>query len=356
MILLLFSSLLAQGPDTLWTRTYGGINDDQAYSVQQTFDEGYIIVGYTKSFGAGDADVYLVKTDSIGDTLWTRTYGNTLFDAGYSVQQTTDSGYIIAGTHLIKTDSLGDTLWTKPYGGGYSVKQIPDGGYIYAGRKITSFTYDVFLIRTDSMGDSLWSRTYGDDGYNDGGYSVQRTIDGGYIIAGNTNWVFDATYRLRSPGDLFIIKLDSLGDSLWSLVYGGAGDDLGRSVEQTSDSGFIVAGFTESFGAGDCDVWLIKTGADVGVEEKRKPNVTHNPQFRIYPNPFTTSTIIALPSIGHRAKSIELHIHDASGRLVKSVKLTTNTHQLGADLVPGVYFLKAAIGEHKETHKLIKIR
>ncbi|MCK4575365.1 hypothetical protein KAU34_03060, partial [candidate division WOR-3 bacterium] len=144
-------NLSAQGPDTLWVRKYGGLDMDEAHSVQQTSDGGYIIVGMTKPFGVVKTlNVYLIKTDANGDTIWTKMFGGSNYDAGHSVQQTSDGGYIIAGmtisfgvdsgdVYLIKTNSFGDTLWTKTYGGvnfdcGYSVQQTSDGGYIIAGR------------------------------------------------------------------------------------------------------------------------------------------------------------------------------------------------------------------------------
>jgi len=240
--------------DTLWTRTYGGSHEDWGYSVQQTSDGGYVIAGSTHSFGAGSADVYLVKTDSSGDTLWTRTYGGSVWDIGYSVQQTSDGGYIIAGrtdsfgagysdVYLVKTDSSGDTLWTRTYGGrdwdqARSVHQTSDGGYIIA----ASHPGGLWLLKTDFSGDTLWTRTY-----EGGGYSVQQTTDGGYIIAGGTS------------DDVWLLKTDSSGDSLWTRAYGGRGSDVASSVQQTSDGGYIIAGHTWSFGTGEYDVYLVRT-------------------------------------------------------------------------------------------------
>jgi len=268
--------------DTLWTRTYGdgGVYDDYGYSVQQTTDGGYIVAGYTESYGAGLYDVYLIKTDSLGDTLWKRTYGgveNNYY--GNSVQQTTDGGYIVAGytdsydvglglegVYLIKTDSLGDTLWTRTYGGksgvfgsyGESVQQTTDGGYIVAGWTDCDpyglGLYDVYLIKTDSLGDTLWTRTYGGGNW-DFGKSVQQTSDGGYIVAGYTD-----SYG-AGVGDVYLIKTNSLGDTLWTRTYGGTNFDEGYSVQQTTDGGYIVAGYTESYGAGENDIYLIKTNA-----------------------------------------------------------------------------------------------
>ena len=279
-ILMLFwvINLFSQAPPTLWTKTIGGTSDDTGYSVQEISDGGYIIAGYTKSFGHGWYDVYLIKTDLDGDTLWTKTYGGVGYDAGHSVQETSDDGYIIVGetftfgagssdVYLIKTDADGDTLWTKTYGGtindaGMSVEQTSDEGFIITGHT-RSFGggawYDLYLIKTDVNGDTLWTKTYGDGGdYYDGGYSVQETRDNGYIVAGWTVTPLGKYYHW----DVYLVKTDADGDTLWTKKYGGIDDDKGHSVYQTSDRGYIIAGQTESFGAGSRDVYLIKTDAN----------------------------------------------------------------------------------------------
>ncbi len=257
----------------LWSKTYGGGSDEEGYAVQQTTDGGYIVAGYAMSFGAGLADVYLIKTDANGNTLWTKTYGGTISDRAEAVQQTTDGGYIVAGwtgsfgaggadVYLIKTDANGNTLWTKTYGGGffdygYAVEQTNDGGYIVAG-KTNSFgagDYDVYLIKTDANGNTLWTKTYGgvDRDYS---YAVQQTTDGGYIVVGET-WNFGAGNL-----DVYLIKTDANGNTLWTKTYGGFSTDGGYAVKQTTDGGYIVAGHTYSFGAGNNDVYLIKTDAN----------------------------------------------------------------------------------------------
>ena len=187
-----------------WIRIFGGTYQDVGYSVQKTSDGGYTVAGYTRSFGAGGYDVYIVKTDSSGDTIWTRTYGGVGEDYGYSIQQTMDGGYIITG-------------YTNSFGVGWD---------------------DVYLIKTDSTGDTLWTRTYGGT-YFDLGNSVQQTQDGGYIIVGNTNSFGNA--------DIYIIKTNASGDTLWTRTYGGTNFDFGYSVQQATDGGYIVAGSTESF-------------------------------------------------------------------------------------------------------------
>ena len=263
--------------DSLWTRTFGGSSSDEGYSVQQTIDGGYIIAGRTMSYGAGGSDVYLIRTDASGSEEWSQTFGGSSGDYGYSVQQTTDGGYIITGrtesygtgssdVYLIKTDANGNESWTQTFGGsgydrGYSVQQTTDGGYIVAGHTYSYGTgsADVYLIKTDTNGNESWSQTFGEISY-ERGYSVQQTTDGGYIIAGYT-YSYGAGYS-----DVYLIKTDADGDTLWTQTFGGSSNDVGESIQQTTDGGYIVAGYTESYGAGDIDVYLIKTNAS-GSEE-----------------------------------------------------------------------------------------
>ena len=270
-IILLWSvNIFAQTPDTLWTRTYGAIDSDVGFSVQQTTDGGYIIVGGTSSYGAGSSDVYLIKTDKYGDTLWTKTYGGIDSDVGFSVQQTTDGGYIIAGgtssygagssdVYLIKTDANGDTIWTKTYGGvefdvARSVQQTSDSGYIVAGYTWSygAGIWDVYLIKTDSNGDTIWTRAYGGT-ESDQGYSVQQTTDDGYIIAGWT-----ASYG-AGDDDAYLIKTDTNGDTIWTKTYGSPHEDDAYSVQQTTDGGYIIVGMSHPTGLEEGDVYLIKT-------------------------------------------------------------------------------------------------
>ncbi len=251
----------SQALDTVWTKVYGGSSAEYAYSIQQTTDGGYIIAGRTASFGAGSVDAYLLKTDEFGDTLWTNTFGGIGEDWGWSVQQTSDGGYIITGktgtfglgyydAWLIKTDPLGDSLWTKLFGGigndyGNYVQQslvIPgDEGFIVGGETTSSGAglIAAWLIKTDLLGDTTWIKTYGGSG-NDYVYCVEQTSDGGYI---STGW----TTSYSPNGDVYLIRTNASGDSLWTKTYGGSESDEGLSVKQTTDGGYIIAGWTRSF-------------------------------------------------------------------------------------------------------------
>ncbi len=257
-------------PEKDWSKAFGGTNTDYSYSVQETSDGGYVIAGSTDSYGAGDLDVWLVKTDSAGTKLWDKTFGGANYDSGQSVQETSDGGYVIAGytdsygagdldVWLVKTDSAGTKLWDKTFGGtnvdyGYSVQETSDGGYVIAG---STYSYgaggaDVWLVKTDSAGTKLWDKTFGGTDL-DYGQSVQETSDGGYVIAGYT-------YSYGAGGaDVWLVKTDSAGTKLWDKTFGGANYDSGQSVQETSDGGYVIAGDTRSYGAGSYDVWLIKT-------------------------------------------------------------------------------------------------
>ncbi len=277
LILSFVSEVTAQTPgDTLWTKCYGGPGSDKGSEVQLTSDGGYIITGRTASFGAGARDAYLIRTDANGDTLWTKTYGGVDWDYAYSVKQTTDDGFIVVGgsrsfssggdydVYLIKTDANGDTLWTKTYGGtdteyGSSVQLTSDGGYIIIGVTMSygAGDRDFYLIKTDADGDILWTQTYGGTD-SDEGYSVQLTSDGGYIIVGET-----CSYGVPTgTADVWLIKTDADGILIWSQTYGGAYTDFGNSVQLTSDGGYIIAAGTWSYGAGNTDAYLIKTDAN----------------------------------------------------------------------------------------------
>ena len=359
--------------DTLWTRTYSGTSYDQGLSVQQTSDGGYIIAGFMLSFGAGLEDVYLVRTDSLGDTLWTRTYGGSDRDVGRSVLQTLDGGYIIVGertfapwdstnVYLIKVDSLGGSIWERTYGGldndgGFSVQQTQDHGYIVAG-----YTYsmglgdpDAYLIRTNSQGIAIWERTYGGlDG--DRAYSVDRTSDGGYVMVGDT-WSFGA-----GRSDVYLVKTDSLGDTLWTRTFGGIEHDYGRTVRQTLDGGYIIVGTTRSFGNSH-EVYLIKTDENglIGIlEETGRPKMEIAKLLQNQPNPFHGTTVISYSLPG--SAQVTLQVFDITGRLVETLVNKAQEHGSyqvqwnSKDNPSGIYFCRLQTGDFTDTKKMTLLR
>jgi len=259
-----------------WNMTFGGEDADWGYSVIQTSDGGFAIIGVTRSLGAGEYDVYLIKTDEFGNEQWHRAFGGSGWDWGYSLEQTSDDGFIIAGVtsssgegmydvYLIKTDASGNKQWSNTFGGsdldrGYSVHQTSDDGFIIAG-VTSSFGAggkDVYLIKTSTSGNKQWSNTFG--GADDEEvFSVKQMSDGGFIAVGYTK-SFGA-----GDSDVYLIRTDESGSELWRETYGGAKDDEGYSVLETSDGGFIIAGVTGSVGISK-DVYVIKTNSTGGEE------------------------------------------------------------------------------------------
>jgi len=257
--------------DTLWTRAYGGDANDYLQAVRLTGDGGYQLCGATESFGAGGGDVYLVRIDAGGDTLWTRTYGGPELDAASAIDRIGDGGFILAGetasfgagdhdVYLLRTDADGDTLWTRTIGGpsferGSGVVATTDGRFVIGGRT-SSFgagDHDAYLVITDAQGNVLSTHTYGDC-ETDIAFAVQETRDGGFILAGVTNSSGAGGF------DYYLVKTDRDGGLEWSETYGGEQTDWCHYVVQTSDDGFLLVGSTHSWGSGNGDVYLVKTG------------------------------------------------------------------------------------------------
>jgi hypothetical protein len=326
--------------DSLWTVVYAPSNGSMGFSVKQTFDGGFIVAG--EKYGVGYGDTWLLKTDSQGDTTWTRTYSWPDFDYGDDVIQTSDSGYVVAGTTIIfgpsvsdiwllRTNAQGDSLWKKTWGGSEQeycaeVLQTADGGFLVLGttNSYGAGRYDVWLIRTDDMGDTLWTRTYGSsDG--DECYSLKKTPDGGYIMAGVTGTASSGT-------EAYIIKVDSVGDAIWSSTFGGSADDWLRCIEPTADEGYVGVGYTYSYGAGESDVWLIKTAPDTLGIQGEPPTAVKQSKY--------SSTIITGPL--PRPVDKPYKIFDITGRQIHTL-----------DHAPGIYLIQV---DDKIAHKVVKIR
>ena len=283
------TAVQAVAPAEQWNKTFGGTLDDSANSVQNTSDGGYIIAGTTSSYGAGGSDAWLIKVDSSGNQTWYKTFGGTLDDGARSVQETSDGGYIIAGATasygaggtdeygraysdawLIKVDSSGNQTWSKTYGGSkydhaFSVQQTSDGGYIIAADTNSSYPDSLiiyspgWLIKVDNDGNHQWNTTFGKtaDGFDYHVLSVDQTSDGGYIVAG-------CVEMPTSVADFWLSKVDSDGNQIWSKTFSGVTGayDFAHSVQQTSDGGYILAGEMGGDLGDPSTVWLVKTDSN----------------------------------------------------------------------------------------------
>jgi hypothetical protein len=299
------------------------------------------VTGRTYSFGADSFDVFLIKTDANGNLQWAKTYGGTNWDDASSVQQTSDGGYIVTG----RTYSFG------------------------------ADSFDVFLIKTDANGNLQWAKTYGGTNWDDA-FSVQQTSDGGYIVTG-----FTASFG-AGTWDAFLIKTDADGNVQWAKTYGGTGLEWASSVQQTSDGGYIVAGYTELFGTGDA--FLVKTDANGNISscsivQSASPTVT-SPSLTVTtpspsvssPSPTVTSPSLTVtsptPTVNAPCPSnisescqitsglitpykggikvsgsgeFEVKVYNISGVMVKSIK---GKDEVKLELSRGVYFVEVVSG------------
>ncbi|HEX9240686.1 MAG TPA: hypothetical protein VF910_08565 [Candidatus Bathyarchaeia archaeon] len=258
-----------------WAKTYGGTGIDQAYSMHQTSDGGFIVAGSTNSSGAGRDDAWLIRLDPSGQIIWQKTYGTPGEDFAVGAQQTTDGGFLVSAftgpsgfagnAWIIKTDAAGNVQWQNEYGGFgcclLPTQQTSDNGFILAGFT-NSGTGEVQVMRLANTGAVMWAKTYGNPTAFNAAFSIQTTPDGGFVVAGITNG-----YAVDSliVGDVWVFRIDSTGNIIWQHAYGGPGADYASSIARTPDDGFIVAGWTNSFGAGGQDAWLLRLNNTGGV-------------------------------------------------------------------------------------------
>jgi hypothetical protein len=321
--------------DTVWTNTIGEADDELAADIRQTADGGFVICGNIDDKW-GNVAYYLVKTNSEGDSVWSKKYGLASVEKAYakSVQQTSDKGYIIAGhvddytygtgtgyIYIVKTDSIGDTLWTKKYDWpgydqAYSIDIVPEGGYIIGGYT-SSFgagASDFLLLKIDEQGDSLWLKTYGGIA-NERAFTMHITADGGYALSGYTQ-SYGAGFF-----DFYLVKTDGNGDTVWTRTYGDTHQEMAYDMEQTSDGGFVLTGYTYSFSAGSRpDIYLVKTDANglitsISDPENRPVSGYHLNQN--YPNPFNPLTTITY--IIDSETDVNLSVYNIEGRLIRTL-------------------------------------
>ena len=360
--------------DSLWFSILGGCHQDEANSGFQTNDGGFIICGWTRSWGAGEDDVFVIKTDSMGNIIWQRTYGDSANNEGCCIQETFDCNYIIAGrtgnwpdpdVYLIKIDSIGDTLWTrtiheKYYQGASYIIQNADSGFTIAGTSnlILSSGYDVYVIRTDKQGFLKWSNLYGGP-FDEEAACIQPTLDGGFIITGTTN-------SFGSNGDnIYLLKIDSMGRFQWDRAFDHSSfnernrgwHDAGSYVEQTPDRGYIVTGYVDSDKYDEGNIFLLKTDSlGVAVEENIITIPSQNSFSINYLDNLRTAISFSLTQAGQ----VSVDVYDLSGRGVSS--LVEGYYPAGEHCIywqaplPGVYFFRIRSDQLDKTEKTAVLR
>lgn len=366
---------LNQKGEMEWDKTYGGAGDETGFCMQQISTEGYVLAGFTSSFGKGYPAIWIIKLNNTGDTLWTRFYEGIMVSYARSVKVTSDSGFVITGKgdeNILKLDKNGKKVWGKRYGWIYnSVDQTLDGGYILGGDTVYKqlewdYIPSLTLTKIDRDGRIEWKNPFGeifpgsassvmqtkDEGYivsgdsidlktgnehahflmvskldkngnrvwtyygseNSNAQSVRQTSDEGFIVSGNS---IDSGHGL----DVLVIRLDKTGKKIWSKTYGKSdGWEYASDALQSSDNGYIVAGQADSYGAGRYDWWILKLDENgdgpgsTGIPEISRPDFT---LYENFPNPFRNSTTLSfyLPEPGF----VKITIFNLSGEEVSSV-------------------------------------
>jgi len=258
--------------EELWSRTFGGAAADFGWSVHEAAG-GFVLAGFTESFGSGENDFYLLKTSADGEREWSRTYGGKGNDRCWALIPTADGGYLLAGettgsgegeedVYVVKTDSLGAMLWSRTYGGAasdrcFSAVQADDGGYLLAGQTYSEGAgdRDAYVIKTAADGELEWSRTFCGDA-SDVAHSIVGTGDGEFMITGYT------TSFATAGDDPYLIKIDARGDSAWTRVLPVDGNNHTITGDQATDGGFFLVGFSEYRGRGNTAALLVRTDAE----------------------------------------------------------------------------------------------
>jgi len=404
----------------VWDKTFGGMEGDVAYSVRQTNDLGYVIAGTTSSFGKGYPSMWIIKLDAKGDSLWSVLFEGSIVSSAHSVGLTGEGGYIVAGKgkeNILKLDKNGNKEWGQHYGWIiYSVEQTRDGGYIAAGDSVYKqlewdYLPSLYIIKLDKNGNKEWSNPLGNNFLgsvfdihqtSDGGYilsgdsiakkseydhshhamsvkldrsgevrwkyfgseysgaeNISQTADGAYIMAGNT---IDNEHGLN----ILIVRLDQNGKENWTRSYGNLMQwEYASSIQPASDGGYVVAGQTESFGAGKYDWWILKLDGNGNLEPTGTfdpvESGSHVPAIScIYPNPFKKSTtlVLNLPEPGF----VRLTVYDIFGKKKETLfegnlpPGETKMHWTPENQADGVYICHLYHGDYVETQRIVMLK
>lgn len=373
--------------ELLWEKRIKNKNENILESINytstivNTYDSNLVILAHSIKFTVSGStsiqDIWLLKLNLEGDTLWTKNYdlGFQYREQTYSIITTSDSGFAIVGTmqtpftspwedlFILKVDKNGTKQWHKIYGGagydvGADIEQTSDGGFIVVGRYAHNFdtenNADLWLLKTDEHGDTLWTKTYGGE-KAEWGNSIEITADNGFIMTGMTE-----TY---GPGfwDVWVVRTDSLGDKLWTKTFGDSTIDVGYSINKTFDNGYVIGGYGGSYVSYTYDGYLIRLGPEKPVSIEKENNLPNEYRlYQNYPNPFNPSTTVGytIPTTGF----VQLKVYNTLGQVVSTL---INEHQISgkfsiqfnANYLPsGVYFYKLHAGEFSSVKKMILIK
>jgi hypothetical protein len=367
-----------------WQKSLGGSSLDIARSIRQTADGGYIVAGNSRSLDGdvtgnnGEFDYWVVKLNSSGTIEWQKSYGGSSGESAYSIQQTEDGGYIVAGNSnsnngdvsgnhgdwdywIVKLNDTGNIQWQKSLGGSfidvaYSIQQSLEGGYIAVGftgsndGDVTGYHegLDYWIVKLSPTGDLEWQKCLGGS-ENDTAWSVQQTDDGGYIVAGETESIDGDITGHHGNRDYWAVKLNSIGDILWQKTLGGSGDDIANSILQSEAGGYIAAGRSDSTDGdvtgnhGNSDFWIVKLEPDpLGVDQ-------FNIHFHIHPNP--VADILNIEA-SEPIKSVL--VHNLLGQQLMSFNYFDDRLHLDmSELSPNLYFVTVSTDKNGKTFKIL---
>lgn len=360
--------------DTLWTKTYGGTVRSKALSLSNTNAGGFIMAGYTTSFGAGSEDMYIINTDANGDTLWTKTFGGVDWDRARAVKQRTNDNFIIAGStasfgngnddfYVLNLTEDGDTIWTKTFGGinaehAWDVAPTSDGGFAFAGstRSHGAGQSDVYILKTNFAGDSLWAKFYGTSDIDEA-YSIQELPDKGFMLCGFIEY-FTSPTTLGS--DLCALRLNSSGDTLWTRTFGGNGLDRGQSVIVNATNGTTIVGTAEGLAFGKEDVYVVELDSignldsTSAVPQKPVNFLTSLDKQRgvlLYPNPATTSFEVYRDNF---SEYTFLTVYNSLGEIVLESHITESNNKISTKgFDSGLYFVQLKSSSGTINEKLV---
>lgn len=358
-----------------WKKTYGGTDDDEAYSIQETTDGGYVVAGTTRSNDGdvtgnhGGTDSWVVKIDSTGLLQWQKTLGGSSFEQCMSVTQTFDGGFVatghsvsndgdVTGNHgsydywVVKLDVNGNLVWEKSMGGSdmdmsFGIKETSDKGYIITGQSVSSDGdvtgshggEEFWVVKMDSTGAIQWEKALGGS-FNEASYFVEQTADGGYVLAGYAASTDGDVTGGMGGHDFWLVKLDALGHLVWQRTLGGSGSDYAYCVQETLDGGFIMVGFSDSNNGdvtgnhGSSDFWVVKLAAGL-VDVSPLPAMA----LKVSPNPTVGILTIELNDLA-TFQNAQISVLNMNGQTILKQTIHNQHLMLNIEDQPkGVYIL-----------------